>query len=133
MDELRVTAGAPGGQSEYRTALTASALFKTFVASSVTLSELSPAGSPPPPVIAAAEASAGSSWLTAPKPPNWGTQRYPHASYPGLEVSDSPGITPEDGQGAMTEAAKAGGVRVVGESLPHKAGAMHVTGEAEHT
>ena len=63
-----------------------------------------------------------------------GTQRYPHASYPGLEAEPNPEqarsyITPP----VVTEAAKAGGVRVVGQSLPHLAGARHATGEAEYT
>ena len=39
-DELRVVAGAPGGQSEYRMALASSFLFKHFVATSIELHEM---------------------------------------------------------------------------------------------
>ena len=134
-DELRVAPSAPGGQPEYRTALAASALFKFFVSTSVSLSSEGGgggSGAPPPPVVAAAERSAGRSWVVDPKPSTSGEQRYPHASYPGLE-RDVKGLAAVDLQPPVaSEAEKAGGVRVVGESLPHKAGAMHTTGEAEY-
>ena len=140
MNELRVAPSAPGGQPEYRTALASSALFKFFVATSVALSKMVEAGgvphAPPPPVVAAAEKSAAKSWVVDPKPATTGTQRYPHASYPGLEMNTEGLKAANHGKGlhppVQSEAEKAGGVRVVGESLPHKAGAMHTTGEAEY-
>ena len=138
-EELRVSSNAPGGQAEYRTALVASALFKFFIGTSVDLAENAAATAsaaqlplpklPPPPLVSAAERSGSRSWLVEPKPATSGTQRYPHASYPGLEDNASPGITST----TDCEAARAGGVRVVGESLPHAAGARHTTGEAEYT
>lgn len=129
-EELRVAPTAPGGQPEYRTALTASALFKFFTATSVDLAAVATAGAPPPPVIAAAEASAGSTWVDAPKPNSTGEQRYPNASYPGLEASRTQKLIAPEGP---TEAERAGGVRVVGESLPHNMAARQTTGEALYT
>ena len=80
-DELRVAAGAPGGQSEYRMALASSFLFKHFVATSIELHDMMHAGGggggggeggvealPPPPVIAEADRSAARSWVLEPKP-----------------------------------------------------------------
>ena len=90
MSELAVPHDAPGGQPEYRTALAGSFLFKFFVATSASLATVAPAGSPPPPLVAEADASAAVSWLEEPKPASGGEQRFPHASYPGLE-SQSPG------------------------------------------
>ena len=148
MDELRVGQSAPGGQPEYRTALAASALFKFFVSTSVSLSEgaaatgaaaAAAASLPPPPVIAAADASAAQSWISAPKPASSGTQRYPHASYPGLEADPDKrnriihGIVEgsvEESEKTLAE--KAGGVKVVGESRPHAAAHIQTTGEAEY-
>lgn len=132
-EELRISPSAPGGQPEYRGALAASALFKFFIATSVDLTTAA-ATSPPPPVVAACERTAGRSWVVEPKPSTRGTQRYPHASYPGLEAEPSPGITSAlDTSAPVAEAARAGGVRVVGQSLPHAAGPRHTTGEAQYT
>ena len=63
-----------------------------------------------------------------------------YSSYPGLEMDKraevaTHGMTPPTPTEAheATEAAKAGGVRVVGQSLPHASGARHTTGEAHYT
>lgn len=132
-EELFVAPTAPGGQPEYRGVLASSFLFKWFVAVSLRLEDKAKAAGlakvPPSPLVSAAERSAATSWVTEPKPSMVGTQKYPTASYPGLEASKSPGITPP----VDTLAAKAGGVRVVGESKPHAAGALHVSGLAEYT
>lgn len=85
VDELRVGASAPGGQPEYRTALAASAVFKTFVATSIALGapEYRSAGdAPAPPVVDAAERSAARSWLLEPKPSVSGSQRYTSRQLP---------------------------------------------------
>lgn len=138
LDELRVAPSAPGGQPEYRSALVTSALFKFFVGTSVDLERLAPAGSPAPPLIEASERSAARSWVVEPKPATIGMQRYPHASYPGIEAEEAAGTPPiasaaHAGGPEGTLAAQAGGVRVVGQSLPHAAGERHTTGEAEYT
>jgi len=132
-EELCVPAAAPGGQPEYRGALAASFLFKWFVAVSLRLADAAADAGvpspPPPPLVGAAERSAARSFVSEPKPSMGGAQTYPKASYPGAEAEEEPRIAkPTD---AM--AAKAGGVRVVGESLPHAAGALHVSGVAEYT
>jgi len=157
MSELAVPHDAPGGQPEYRTALAGSFLFKFFVATSASLATVAPVGSPPPPLVAEADASAAVSWLEEPKPASGGEQRFPHASYPGLE-SQSPGgktawgiegpraIEPptasekearRGGDGGLAPKGSSGAdsdrVRVVGESHPHAAGRLHTTGEAEYT
>ncbi|EOD25420.1 hypothetical protein EMIHUDRAFT_469173 [Emiliania huxleyi CCMP1516] len=84
-----------------------------------------------------------------PKPASGGEQRFPHASYPGLESQSPGGKTAWGIEGpraiepptASEKEARRGGdggadsdrVRVVGESHPHAAGRLHTTGEAEYT
>ena len=73
-----------------------------------------PIGTPAPPVTFITRATL----VTRATPVTFqASQRYPVASYPGLEADASPGIAlPADSM-----AAQAGGVRVVGESKPHAA------------
>jgi len=143
-DELRVPAGAPGGQSEYRTALSVSFLFKLYVSVSLKLGlSLSPR-----------ESSAARSFVHEHKPSARGMQRYPlvHNAV-GLEdkpISKASQITPSVPQPeqaeaeaaalrlkAYTESFKAKGVidaaeLVMGAALPHASGALHTTGEATY-
>ena len=112
------------GAPEYRTALAASFLFKFFVATAIDLADAAPRrrrrSSPPP--------SAPPRGRSSSSPSTRGAPALPARVLPGPRGGRRTGIT----AAGETEAAKAGGVRVVGESLPHAAGALHTTGSAVH-
>jgi xanthine dehydrogenase/oxidase len=87
-NELSLTEGVPGGQAEYRMALTVSFLFKTFLAVTSQLQQYVEGipsiptdgsngnGLPPVPIVDSRASSGSQNWITKPKPESHGQQDY---------------------------------------------------------
>lgn len=123
VQELALPENVPGGQPEYRTALSASFLFKFFVRTSLQLQAvlLGMEGNnlPPAPVIAPTEQSAAESFITSDKVPTRGEQSYA-VREGGLQHAHPVPHAPSDDTDRGP----------VGQPSMHKSAFLQTTGEA---
>mmetsp|Transcript_8455 Transcript_8455/g.24854 ORF Transcript_8455/g.24854 Transcript_8455/m.24854 type:complete len:1474 (-) Transcript_8455:307-4728(-) len=153
--EVRVPPGAPGGQSEFRTALAASFLFKFYIKCcqdlAARVAEAGPGASlPAAPAVDSPARSASCSFVTEPKPSTAGLQTYALRTKiaPGLDAD----VFPESSAAAVKSSAAPNGAAYSanysanggsgtavtgshgkggsGKPTPHAAGHLHTTGEA---
>ena len=129
-EEFTLPSNVPGGQAEYRTALAASFIFKTFyiINSEINLfiencNHLSDVNSFPStvPVKKRIQESASNNWVSKPKPPTRGEQSY-HMRKGGIQTANPP-----HGENTTQERVS------VGAPLMHKSAMLQVTGEAVYT
>jgi xanthine dehydrogenase/oxidase len=130
-EELSLPAGVPGGQSEYRTTLVASFLFRSFLAITGELTaciDAKPSGAlPPAPTVEGSELSGAEGFVTKEKPSSRGQQNY--------YVSEGAIQTAQEKDGLHSEPAgeQKQSRPPVGQPVMHKSALMQVTGEAMYT
>lgn len=124
-NELLLPLSVPGGQAEFRNALTTSFLYRSFIKVCLDLqlsvAESGDASLPPSPSIPAEEVSAADGFITQPKSLSRGEQSYYKRSG-GLTTSDHS----TDGDASNLRSP-------VGEPIQHKSANVQVTGEALYT
>lgn len=129
--EMLLPETVPGGQAEYRMALTASFLFRSFIRISLQIQECleqresSASALPLPPHIDAKERSAAESFLTSPKDSSTGEQQY-HQRKANDGIQQSYPVPHKEVEGVDSCAP-------VGESIVHKSAHLQVSGEAVYT
>ena len=125
-DEMFLPANVPGGQSEYRTSLTVSFIFKSFLTITNELQELlqkfGPNQFPALESIDPRERSGMYNFITTPKPSSRGEQTY-HVRTGGMNTFHPDPLTP-------SEQIDRG---LVGSPVMHKSAQAQVTGSAIYT
>ena len=129
-EEFTLPSNVPGGQAEYRTALAASFIFKSFYIVNAEMRAFienchhySAVNSMPEPISVddRVHKSASTNWVTLPKPPTRGEQSY-HMRKGGIQSANPPHAeNPHQERDA------------VGAPLMHKSALLQVTGEAVYT
>jgi len=131
--EMLLPEGVPGGQAEYRMALAASFLFRSFIQISLDMQKLLDGASGGMPAIEAIderERSAAENFLTGDKPHTSGAQSYAITPQRGPDS----GIQTADEANVHAPAAPEHSERTpVGDSLMHKSAPLQVSGEALYT
>ena len=122
-EELRLPETVPGGQAEYRLALSSSFLFKAFfiVTSQLTDHIQLDNTKPVPPAVSSSDISASTNFITDPKPSSRGQQSFT-ASQGGLHRARPVPHTPVDGERTS-----------VGQFVQHLNADAQVTGETRYT